>query len=659
MRGREDRVGREIAARRPFARLAAAVVVAALALAAPPRAARAQETNCDPGDVEVRGLHFKGNRHFSDAELGNAVVTTPSSWERRFFKVLGERRCVDRASELPRDLLRLVIFYRNRGYAQATVDTTVRTAANGIDVTFRVNEGRPILIDSLTILGLDSVAERRAIERNLAVRVGQPFDKGAIEAARDSIERRLKNAGYPDPQVTRQWSSNTADYTASVVYEAIPGPRAHIGRIGVTVEPRRGAKREISERAVRGVLGVRPGDLYRYGELTTAQRNLYQTDAFEHVDIRQVVDSGRLARDSAVDLLVSLSEGYMHELRPGIGYGTLDCFRAQADYVDRNFLGGSTGAGVRRLELSGRVSKIGVGPQFGGFQRLCTPEARSDPFSDKVNYYVGATLRQPVLFGLRSVPTVTLFSEVRSEFNAYRRTTPIGGIASLAVRRRVPMTLAYELSLRRTTAQPALFCAVFNVCDEQTRSSLEQLKRLAVASVAFTRDRSNSAVNPSRGTVARLELRHASRAIFSDQSLQFNKGLGDGSWYVTAGHGNVLALRLRVGAVLGKQLSLRDNGPTFIPPEERLFAGGSTTVRGFRQNELGPLLYLARAVDTTRIDSTTQIWVASSSAGYERAVPSGGNSLVVANAEYRLRSPFLAELLQWTVFTDAGAVWDR
>jgi hypothetical protein len=33
--------------------------------------------------------------------------------------------------------------------------------------------------------------------------------------------------------------------------------------------------------------------------------------------------------------------------------------------------------------------------------------------------------------------------------------------------------------------------------------------------------------------------------------------------------------------------------------------------------------------------------------------------VIVANAEYRLRSPFLPELLQWTVFTDAGAVWNR
>ena len=42
-----------------------------------------------------------------------------------------------------------------------------------------------------------------------------------------------------------------------------------------------------------------------------------------------------------------------------------------------------------------------------------------------------------------------------------------------------------------------------------------------------------------------------------------------------------------------------------------------------------------------------------------RVVPVGGNSLLVANLELRLRSPMLPELLQFTIFTDAGEVWNR
>lgn len=642
-------------ARRPRPRgLAGVVAGMLLALAAAGGRAGAQETNCDPGDVEVRGLHFAGNRAFSDAELGSAIVTTRSSWERRWLGAFGARRCIDRATDLPRDLLRLVIYYRTRGFAQAAVDTAVRNVEHGIDVTFRIREGRPVVIDTVAVTGLDAVPERRELLRALPARVGQPFDRLAFDATRDTLERRLRNVGYPVPLVLSSSASDTAAHRATVTYDVTPGPRAKIGEVTVTVRPRPGERQQISDRAVRSVLGVEPGDSYRYSDLTAAQRNLYQTDAYEHVDVRQRIDTARLAADSTVGLDVALDEGYMHQLRPGIGYGTIDCFRAQADYVDRNFL--KRANGVRRLEMTGRVSKIGIGPDWP----LCTSDAKDDFFSDRVNYYLGATLRQPTLFGLRNVPTFTLYSELRSEYNAYRRTTPIGGLATVTVRQRAPMTFGYELSRRRTEAQPALFCAVFNVCEETTRRALESYRRLAVLSWTITRDRSNSPFNPSRGTLARLELRHASRLIGSDPDLQFNKALGDASWYVTAGAGNVLAMRVRAGGVFGPRPSLTGEGAKFIPPEERLFAGGATTVRGFRQNELGPLLYVARQIDTTIVvDDSTRIYQSFNQRPYDRAVPSGGNSLLVANAEYRMRSPFLEQLLQWVAFVDAGALWDR
>jgi hypothetical protein len=42
-----------------------------------------------------------------------------------------------------------------------------------------------------------------------------------------------------------------------------------------------------------------------------------------------------------------------------------------------------------------------------------------------------------------------------------------------------------------------------------------------------------------------------------------------------------------------------------------------------------------------------------------RIVPIGGNTLFVANVDYRVRSLLLPELLQFTFFTDVGTVWNR
>jgi hypothetical protein len=43
----------------------------------------------------------------------------------------------------------------------------------------------------------------------------------------------------------------------------------------------------------------------------------------------------------------------------------------------------------------------------------------------------------------------------------------------------------------------------------------------------------------------------------------------------------------------------------------------------------------------------------------ERTVPSGGDNVIVANAELRMRSPAYPELVQYALFLDAGQVWNR
>ena len=95
--------------------------VAPLAVAlflAVPAAAGAQDLECDPGDVRVDDLEFRGNETFPDDELEAAIATTPSSFWRRIGLFFGAQRCLDRV-EFQRDVLRLRLFYRQRGFYEA------------------------------------------------------------------------------------------------------------------------------------------------------------------------------------------------------------------------------------------------------------------------------------------------------------------------------------------------------------------------------------------------------------------------------------------------------------------------------------------------------------------------------------------------------------
>ena len=619
------------------------------------RSANAQDTSCETGEKEVRGLKFTGNSAFTDTELSRIIVTTASPFARvKLHLPLSVKRCLN-STELPKDRARLVIFYRRRGYPDATVDTAVKASGGGVEVNFIIHEGLPTKLQSLVILGLDSVANRRDIINRLPIRAGQRFDRVNLDAARDTMARRLRNSGYPRALVNNIFEIDEDQRLAFDTITVEPGPYARIGSVAINVVPYAGDDhQEVPNGIVKRIIGIDSGTVYREDDLLNAQRTLYRTEAFQHVSVAP--DSAWNGTDSIINIRATLAENTMSSARLGAGYGTLDCFRVTGELSHYNFL-----SEARRVDLTTRVSKIGRGEPLGGMDALC-PQARRDPFSKKLNYYVGATIRQPVYSGLHFLPTITLFSERVSEYNAYLRTTTIGAVASLEWRhwRNWPVTFAYSLDLGRTEAQPALFCAVFNLCDREDRRRIQQTQRLAVLSGVVSQDRSNNFLSPTRGYQWRVEGRFASRFIGSDTALQFNKLVAERSHYWGIPGGSVIAFRVRGGAVFGRSFGTITG---FIPPQERLYAGGPTSVRGFSQNELGSVTYIAnsyRLVTPAESGLPDSVFrVADDEKSFRRAVPVGGNSMVVGNLELRMPSPFLPEFLQWTVFTDAGDVWNR
>lgn len=650
-----------------FGKLLAAATLLAGAVIIPGRRAGAQDTRCERGDTEVRSLQFTGNRTFTSSELADVIVTSPSAWARRYLDFpLSRKRCLDRAV-LGDDRLRLLLFYRRRGFPQVAVDTIVQyPESREAEVTFAIREGAPTLLRSVTVMGLDSVRGGAALARGVRQLAGGRFDRSALDAAGDSIVRHLRNAGYPAASATNRFAvtpvpaavpaprvRGVATPAGSVATDTLAistGPITHFGAVEIEVQPAPGRKQHIPDRSVRHIVGIDSGSLYREQALLDAQRALYQTNAYQHVAITLDPARGtRAGSDSILPVRIAVVENTMHAARVGAGYGTLDCFRTTAELDDYNFL-----AGARTLQLQARLSKIGVGRPFDGASGLC-PQARRDPYSSRVNYFLGATIQQPVFLGLNTVPAITAYTARVSEYNAYVRTTAIGGVASVLWQSapRTPVTFAYSMDVGRTEAQPALFCAVFNLCARDERERVQRTQRLGVLSVQLVHDATNIPAAPTSGSVVRLEVRHSSPVVFSD-TARFNTLIADLSRYTYIGGGTVFAVHLRAGSVFGRG---------FIPPQERMYAGGPTSVRGFVQNELGDATYIASGYDTVRVaaPSGEQIYfrVADSVARPRRVVPVGGNSLVVANAELRLRSPILPDLLQFGVFTDVGEVWSR
>ena len=634
-----------------------------LLLAALPASALAQGLECDgtEGEREVRSLDFRGNESFSSRDLALRVSTTPSDFLQRRLHVFGTRRCLD-SDALRLDVGRLRVFYQRHGYYGAAVDTTVvADPSGGVHVTFLIDEGQPVLIDSLRMSGLDSAVRSLVDTSRVPLKKGERFDRTLLQATIDTIKTRLRDNGFPRADVAASYVVDTAAHRATVGLDVLSGHRARIGEVRVFNQPLPGTAPKLGAHTIQRLALVRQGDVYRERDLTDAQRALYQTDLFTNVEVRLAPDSVQPPGDSLVTVDLLLRENYLRQVSTEIGWSVLDCLKERTQYVDKNFLGEA-----RRFDLTGQVSKVGYGaPTRMANGNLCAPAIRDDPFSERLNYFVSAGIRLPTLLGFRTSPSLTVYSERRSEYQAYLRTTLVGGEASLTrdISRAVPLRLAYTMELGRTDASPALLCALFSRCDSESRAFItDRNRRVAVASAHVERVRTDNLFVPRRGTIARLDLRTSLEELGSDPQIQFTKALGDFGYYHALSPSVTFAARVRLGTVLGRTLSFNDS-TGFIPPEERLYAGGANSVRGFQQNQLGGLTYISESAPNAirGLGDTVYFSLGSGpdSQGVRRVVPLGGNSLIVTNFELRLRSRFFPELLQYTLFADAGDVWQR
>jgi outer membrane protein insertion porin family/translocation and assembly module TamA len=620
-----------------------------------PAMAPAQLKCTSEADKGIRKVAFTGNVHFTAGELADHVISTPTDLTKRVFKYIGTKRCLQ-PGLLAADIQRLKSFYNDQGFPDTRVDTTTKTEGTWVDILFRVQEGEPVLIDSVAITGIDTLLLGNGLSRALTSKKGARFSAALLQADVDTLEARMRNSGFPLGNV-KPVSSVTASHHVAVRLNLTPGPKSRIGKITVTSSGPEGTPPKIAPSVTRDILRFREGDLYRERALYDSERQFYRVGNFLSAAV--VPDTSHVTKDSLVDVTVTDLEDLTKQFEVNPGYGTLDCLRARVAYTDKAFL-----QGLNRIELSAQASKLGWANRWPVIHDICAFQ----PFhlgddqvsSGKVNYNTSAKLTRPTTLRGGLLPSLSIYSEQRGAFNAYLRTTKIGGAAILskAYPNILVAQMSYNLEYGHTDAAPAVLCSVFRACDDSTMNRLTKTdRRLAIVGLSASRDMRNNPDSTTAGTVVGLDLRTSSPSIGSDPSLGFNKGVVDASWYHRGLGSGVIAVRMRGGLIGGGAAT--SGGARLPPPQERLYGGGETSDRGFQQNELGPLIYIVD--DTTRLGDSTRVGLETALKNMQtpaRVIPAGGNTMYVANFEYRVRGPILPTL-QTILFVDAGRVWSR
>ncbi|PYP35210.1 MAG: hypothetical protein DMD46_13850 [Gemmatimonadetes bacterium] len=590
----------------------------------------------------VRGLAFEGNHAIDDYTLSTAIVTTNSSTfaTSPFLRWmgLGEKRTFDEL-EFRRDVIRLVLLYRQSGYMNVVVDTLVQREGGDVYVKFRLYEGDPVRLAALELKGLDGILDLPRLKRDLPLQVGDPFNRLLFQASGDTVVSRLRNQGYPYADVLRNYDIDVAALRATATLEALPGPQMRVREVLIN-----GAQ-EVDTATVRRVLSVKPGDWFSQEQLYLTQRDLYGLGLFRSVNV-VLADTTPPPGDSGVRVMVRVIEAPRHRLRFGAGYGTLDCFRVQSGWTAYDFLGGA-----RALDVTAQLSKIGVGiPTDANFRENVCRFLQNDSTSNYVNYNTTVSLQQPAFLSPRHTASFSVFAEWRSEYRTYTRQAVGANVAvTLNARRNVPVTLGYSYSVGRTTANPVVYCLNFRVCNDADQVFLANRRPFGAITATVLTGHVNSILDPSRGSIAQLTLVYASRYVLSDSLYEFNRGELDISRYWPLSRRTVLAVRARGGVILPQAITLSGQSARYIPPDQRFYAGGPNSVRGYLLNQLGPRVYVSD-IKVTGTDTTF---------GPTQASPTGGNTVFTGNLELRLPTPVFPDRLRLGVFVDAGQVWER
>jgi outer membrane protein insertion porin family len=593
----------------------------------------------------VRRLSFDGNHALDDYTLRAAIATSTSSffasaWWLRWTQ-LGEKRYFNEL-EFRRDVLRLLLLYRQSGYVNAAVDTVVERTARDVFITFRIHEGDPLRLERLDVVGAAPILKVAQVQKELPLQVGSPFNRFLFQASADTIAARLRNLGYAYATVLRDFDEDDAALSATATLNVVPGPRVWIGDVVI-----QGLAR-VDTATVWRMLSVKPGDLFRQDRLYQSQRDLYDIGVFRSVNVVLADSLAPPAPDSLVPVAVRVSEGPGHRVLTGVGYGTIDCLRVQGEWTAYDFLGGA-----RALDLTGSVSKLGVGaPADAGLRQNVCQELQGDSTSDTLNYSVALTLRQPTFFSPRHTARLSLFAERRSEFKTYtRQDVGVDPAVTLNARRAVPITIGYDFSVGHTTADAAVFCSVFRVCDANDQALLASTRRFAALTVSGVRNEVNSVLDPTRGGLVTVGLMHASRFVGSDTLYEFNRGELEIARYYALGRHAVFAWRVHTGAIVpAGRITLAGQSVQFVPPDQRFYGGGPNSVRGYARNELGPRVYVSDSLVVAGSETTFY---------NVQTAPTGGNAIFVLNTEFRFATPLFPDRMRVAVFVDAGQVWER
>ncbi|GAA4499982.1 autotransporter assembly complex protein TamA [Gluconacetobacter tumulicola] len=415
-----------------------------------------------------------------------------------------------------------------------------------VQVTITPTRGEIFRLGRVTLVrasgdGTGPVVLNALESKALGVKAGQPAVASDVLTAGANLQSQLKEEGHALAQVDtpKAWL-RPVTHTLDVEYTVRSGPVVTIGAISLS-----GMTRTHPAYIARRMT-IHPNDLYQPSRIESARQDLAGLGVFSDV---QVNDAPPLTAGRQMPLSMAFKEGKVRMVAVQGGYSTDLGGRAGVSWTHRNIFGNA-----ERLRLTALVTGLGGSAQQG------------------LGYDVYADLMKPD-FGSRDQNLSVRVEGIRQLLYSYRQT-------ALLVRAGVVRKLGQRWTVSFEGQAEQEHIDQMGISNDYTIVSLP-------LGTTYDSTGLDNPIDPATHGVRVAASVTPSASLINGMSF-FTIMQANASTYFDLTHlgisrpgRSVIAVRGIVGSVQGAS--------TFdIPPDQRLYAGGSATVRGFRYQGVGP-----------------------------------------------------------------------
>jgi len=488
-----------------------------------------ESTSPDEPNVRVSKVKIKGAKVVTKQQIEQIIGTDFPS-----IKFWVKKPPFDE-EVLKGDMIRIQRLYANNGYydAKATYELKYNKDETRVEIKITIEEGKPIILTDidLKIEGDLSDEIKKQITDAVPLKVDETFSPNGYQQTKGVISEILYNRGYPKSDIEGEALVNRREKWARAKFVVKPGLIYKFGVIKVE------GNEKVASYIIEREADFKEGKIFSLSKINETQANIFQLGLFRSVVIDPVYND----EEQIADIAIVVKERKQGSVKIGGGFGTEDKLRGQVIWTQRNFFGGG-----RRLEVSGKFSFI--------TQRVET------------------SVKQPYIAGKNS--------ELSGTLNFQRDDVPsFKGRSFLTTAALTKDFWTYYSVFSSLNLQFS------KIEDSATRTPEERSREnffLTFINLGFERDTTDNILNPTRGTVVSTGLESSFTALGSD--VNYLKGTIELRGYKKY-RDVVFAKKFTIGVIqpFGSTQTLD------IPIFKRFFAGGSTSMRGFPFQKLGPL----------------------------------------------------------------------